>query len=275
MGLSVAGGLALIGAGKMGQAMVRGWLAAGLAPGSLMVQEPNPDPALVDLAKEAGFAILDRLADGARPGVMVLAVKPQVLDAVSASLTHAVTSETLILSIAAGKTLATLAKPFAAAPLAIIRAMPNTPAAIGQGITVACANAHVTDRQRALATALLSAIGQVAWIDDERHMDAVTAVSGSGPAYVFLLTEALTKAGIAQGLPADLAAQLARATVAGSGALLASRSQDPADLRRAVTSPGGTTQAALDILMRDGSGLEALLADAVAAATARSRALAG
>jgi len=158
--------------------------------------------------------------------------------------------------------------------VAIVRAMPNTPAAIGRGITVACPNAQVTARQRKLATDLLAAIGTVEWVSDESLMDAVTAVSGSGPAYVFLLAEAMTKAGIAAGLPGELAARLARETVAGAGELLHRSALDAATLRQNVTSPGGTTAAALEVLMGPG-GFQELLTRAIADATRRGRELAG
>jgi pyrroline-5-carboxylate reductase len=182
------------------------------------------------------------------------------------------TPETVFLSIAAGKTLAFFSRQLGA-EAAIVRAMPNTPAAIGRGITVACPNPYASAVQIALCDRLLAAAGEVAWVDDEALIDAVTAVSGSGPAYVFLLIECLAKAGIAAGLPADLAVRLARATVAGSGEL-ARLSSEPAEvLRQNVTSPGGTTRAALDVLMA-ADGLETLMRKAVAAAAARSRELA-
>jgi pyrroline-5-carboxylate reductase len=179
---------------------------------------------------------------------------------------------TLFLSIVAGKTLAGLARHLGRA--ALVRTMPNLPAAIGRGFTVACANALVTPDQRQLCDALLAAVGESAWVDDEALLDAVTAVSGSGPAYVFLLIEAMARAGEREGLPADLALRLARSTVAGAGALAQLSDESPAQLRESVTSPGGTTQAALDLLMA-ADGLEALMVRAVAAAAARSRVLAG
>jgi pyrroline-5-carboxylate reductase len=180
---------------------------------------------------------------------------------------------TLALSIMAGRTLGNLQAALAPGT-AIVRAMPNTPAAIGRGITVACPNAQVTARQRKQATGLLAAIGSVEWVKDERLIDAVTAVSGSGPAYVFLLAEAMAQAGCAAGLPAALATKLARETVAGAGELLHRSPLDAATLRQNVTSPGGTTAAALEVLMGP-AGFEALLTEAIAAATRRSRELAG
>jgi pyrroline-5-carboxylate reductase len=204
---------------------------------------------------------------------IVFAVKPQIAPEAVPALAPCLGAGTIVVSIMAGRTLAFLER---ALPqrAALVRAMPNTPAAIGRGITVAVPNAKVSARQRELVHALLSATGAVEWIADEALMDAVTAVSGSGPAYVFLLAEALAQAGMAAGLPADLAAKLARATVAGSGELLHRSPIEPATLRQNVTSPGGTTAAALDVLMAP-DGLGALMDKAVAAATRRSRELAG
>jgi len=205
------------------------------------------------------------------PDVVVFAVKPQVMDGAVSPYKRFV-GRSLFLSIAAGKTLRYFGR-LLDDEAAVVRAMPNTPAAVGRGITVATANPRVTPTQRRLADTLLSAVGEVGWVDDETLIDAVTAVSGSGPAYVFLLIECLAKAGVAAGLPAELATRLARATVAGSGEL-ARLSHEPASkLREAVTSPGGTTRAALDVLMAT-DGLEPLMIKAVAAAARRSRELA-
>ena len=202
----------------------------------------------------------------------MLAVKPQVAPEVMPALAPFVGAATVVVSIMAGRTLRFLEGALPRA--ALVRAMPNTPAAIGRGITVAVANAHVSQQQRALVDALLSAVGAVEWIADEALMDAVTALSGSGPAYVFLLAEAMARAGAAAGLPPALAATLARATVAGSGELLHRSPLDAATLRQNVTSPGGTTAAALEVLMAD-DGLEPLITSAIAAAAKRSRDLAG
>ena len=207
-----------------------------------------------------------------RPAVIVLAVKPQAMDGVVHSYRRFTTPETVFLSIAAGKTLAYFGRHLGD-QAAVIRAMPNTPAAIGRGITVGCPNPHVSATQIALCDRLLAAAGEVAWVDDEALIDGATAVSGSGPAYVFLLIECLAKAGIAAGLPAELAMRLARITVSGAGELARLSSEAAETLRQNVTSPGGTTRAALDVLMAP-DGLEALLAKAVAAAAARSRELA-
>lgn len=273
-GQARAGELILVGCGQMGSAMLRGWLARGAAARFLVV-EPAGAPAL--LADAAGVAHVswhraaDELPAGLAPDAVVFAVKPQVIDAVVPAYRSWVRPQTLFVSIAAGTTIAGIARHLGEA--AIVRCMPNTPAAIGRAITVACPNPRVSAAQRDLCTALLAAIGDSTWVEDEALMDAVTAVSGSGPAYVFLLIEALAEAGVQVGLPADLALRLARATVAGAGELARLSPETPARLRENVTSPGGTTRAALDILMAE-NGLADLLERAVAAATARSRELA-
>ena len=272
----LSGTILLAGAGKMGSAMLEGWLALGLAPEMIAVIEPQPSREIAAL-RERGLRLnppRDALGDVA---AVVIAVKPQVAGEVMPALAPFVGGSTVVLSIMAGRTLQFLAAGFAVEHLAraaIVRAMPNTPAAIGRGMTVAVANARVSDAQRALVDALLSAVGIVEWVADEALMDAVTALSGSGPAYVFLLAEAMARAGTVAGLPAALAATLARATVAGAGELLHRSPLDAATLRQNVTSPGGTTAAALEVLMAEG-GLERLMTAAIAAATKRSRDLAG
>jgi pyrroline-5-carboxylate reductase len=265
-----SGTLLLVGAGKMGSAMLDGWLARGLSPKKIAVIEPQPGKTIKTLARH-GLALNTKGKPGPASAV-VIAVKPQTAPDAVPPLKAYVSKNTLVLSIMAGRTLGFLQQALPGA--AIVRAMPNTPAAIGRGITVACPNAKVTARQRNLASDLLAAIGTVEWAHDEGLMDAVTAVSGSGPAYVFLLAEAMTKAGIAAGLPVELAARLARETVAGSGELLHRSSLDAATLRKNVTSPGGTTAAALEVLMGRG-GFDELLTKAIAAATRRGRELAG
>jgi pyrroline-5-carboxylate reductase len=257
----------LIGCGKMGGALLRGWLDAGAVTDAIVV-DPNAQsvPAGVTLVKS-----LDDIA-GPLPDTILIAVKPQMLDAVTPELRARLPDGALVISIAAGKTLDYFADRLGAS-VRVVRTMPNTPAAIGRGITVCCAGPHVTDAGRALTGSLMAAVGDVTWIEDESLMHAVTAVSGSGPAYVFLLIEALTHAAMTAGLPPDLAAQLARATVTGAGELARQSSEDPAKLRAAVTSPGGTTAAALAVLMAE-NGLTALMTRAVAAATARSQELA-
>jgi pyrroline-5-carboxylate reductase len=266
-----AGTILLVGCGQMGQAMLRGWLARDAASNFLVVEPAGAPSALADAGNISWYRSPNEIAAGGRPDAVIFAVKPQVMDEVLPPYRHWTSPETLFLSIAAGKTIGSIARHLGAA--AIIRCMPNTPAAIGRAITVACPNPQVTPRQRALCEALLAAIGESAWVEDEALMDAVTAVSGSGPAYVFLLIEALAAAGVRVGLPDELALRLARSTVAGAGELAQRSAETPARLRENVTSPGGTTRAALDILMGE-MGLPDLLERAVAAATARSRELA-
>jgi len=257
----------LIGCGRMGGSLVRGWLDSGAVDRPVAV-DPAP-PAL-----PAGVAVVADLAQlpDPLPDTILLAVKPQMLDAVLPVLKPRLPASALVISIAAGKNLAYFADRLGSS-VAVVRTMPNTPAAIGRGITVCCAAPTVSPSQRATAGSLMAAVGQVAWVEDESLMHAVTAVSGSGPAYVFLLIEALAEAGVAAGLPADLAQALARATVAGSGELAGKSSDNPAKLRADVTSPGGTTAAALRVLM-DAGGLGDLMKHAVAAAAARSEELA-
>jgi pyrroline-5-carboxylate reductase len=268
---SFSGLLVLVGAGKMGSALLEGWLRLGLDPSNVAVIEPEVPPHIAALAQR-GLQLNPNPSALKSVAAIVLAVKPQVAPQATPQLAPLIAPATVVVSIMAGRTLKFLAGALAK-PCAIVRAMPNTPAAIGRGITVAVP-LRANDAQRALADRLLSATGAVEWTDDETLMDAVTAVSGSGPAYVFLLAEALTQAGIAAGLPPELAAKLARETVAGSGELLHRSALGAAMLRENVTSPGGTTAAALAVLMgRD--GLAQLMARAVAAATARSRELAG
>jgi pyrroline-5-carboxylate reductase len=256
----------------MGSAMLRGWLRGNEA-GRFVVIEPAGAPRdLADNPATEFHGAPKELPADLAPDAIVFAVKPQVLDNLLPAYRRWVRPETLFLSIAAGKTIAGIARHLGN-EAAIVRCMPNTPAAIGRAITVACPNPHVAPGQRLLCEQLLAAIGESAWVEDEALMDAVTAVSGSGPAYVFLLIEALAAAGISAGLPPELALRLARATVAGAGELALVSSETPARLRENVTSPGGTTRAALDVLMAE-HGLPELLDRAVAAATARSRELA-
>jgi pyrroline-5-carboxylate reductase len=268
----VAATIVLIGAGKMGSAMLDGWIALGLAPSRVAVIEPQPSAEISALAAR-GLKLNPAPRAVADPAVIVIAVKPQSAAEVVPAAAPLVGPSTVVVSIMAGQRLASLERALPAGS-AVVRTMPNTPAAIGRGITVAVANARVSPPQRDLAQRLLAAIGAVEWVDDEGLLDAVTAVSGSGPAYVFLLAEALAQAGAAAGLPADLAERLARATVAGSGELLHRSPLDAATLRRNVTSPGGTTEAALALLMGK-DGLGPVMQQAVAAATRRSRELAG
>jgi pyrroline-5-carboxylate reductase len=270
----LSGSLVLVGAGKMGSAMLDGWLVQGLKAKQLIVIEPQPGKSLKALARR-GVKLNPKPSPKAKAdaGAIIIAVKPQTAPDAVPPLGLYVGKSTLVLSIMAGRTLGFLEKSLPPGT-ALVRAMPNTPASIGRGISVAVANSKVSARQRKLASDLLGAIGKVEWVTDEGLLDAVTALSGSGPAYIFLLAEAMTKAGIAAGLPAPLAMRLARETVAGSGELLHRSDLDAGILRQNVTSPGGTTAAALEVLMGPG-GFGELLTRAIAAATMRSRDLAG
>ena len=263
----IKGHIALAGAGKMGGAMLTGWLAGGLDAGRIMVIEPQPSPEIASLAAR-GVRLNPKDANAVE--TLVIAVKPQSFREAGAALKARVAPSTLVVSIMAGTTIKLLQEVCGGA---VVRAMPNTPAAIGRGITVAVAAQDVSPTQRATADALLRATGAVEWVEDEALMDAVTAVSGSGPAYVFLLAEELARAGVAAGLPEELATKLARQTVAGSGELLHRSDLSSATLRQNVTSPGGTTAAALEVLMGK-DGLQQLMIRAIAAATARSKELA-
>jgi pyrroline-5-carboxylate reductase len=265
----ISGNLVLVGAGKMGAAILDGWAARGLDLHRVAVFEPQPS---LQISRYLPQGLrLNPVNEKLSASAIVVAVKPQSAAEVLPDLAPLITPSTVVVSIMAGRTLKVMQD--ALPPdTAIVRTMPNTPAAIGRGITVAVPNARVTPAQRDLTELLLAAIGVVEWIDDEALMDAVTAVSGSGPAYVFLLAECLARAGAAAGLPPEIAEKLARVTVAGSGELLHLSPEDAATLRKNVTSPGGTTAAALAVLMAD-NGLEPLMKAAVAAATRRSREL--
>jgi pyrroline-5-carboxylate reductase len=267
----MSGRLVLVGAGKMGGALLEGWLGLGLPADHIVVLEPQPSPQIANLAAR-GIALNPPLQTLTDIAAIVIALKPQIAADILPALASLVSPSTVVVSIMAGRTLHFLQAIFNR-PCALVRAMPNTPAAIGRGITVAVPR-HADAAQRDLADRLLRATGMVEWTDDEALMDAVTAVSGSGPAYVFLLAEALAQAGIAAGLPAPLAEKLARETVAGAGELLHRSPLGAAVLRENVTSPGGTTAAALAVLMGQ-NGLTPLMREAIAAATRRSRELAG
>ncbi|MGO9005169.1 MAG: pyrroline-5-carboxylate reductase [Beijerinckiaceae bacterium] len=270
-GAAFPASLLLVGAGRMGGALLRGWLDLGLEGRRISVLEPQPSPQIRELCNARGvrLGLPDR-----PPEVLVLAIKPQMLEAAAPALLAVAREATLIVSILAGKRIADIAVRLPRAP-AIVRAMPNLPAAIGRGMTGAVANGAVTAAQRACADRLLTAVGRVEWLADESHVDAVTAVSGSGPAYVFHLTECLAAAGRAAGLPSDVAERLARATVEGAGALLASEPEtSPAQFRLDVTSPGGTTAAALAVLIGE-DGLAPLMERAVLAAQRRAQELSG
>ncbi|OHV82479.1 pyrroline-5-carboxylate reductase [Ensifer sp. LCM 4579] len=266
------GPIVLIGAGNMGGAMLGGWLKSGVRGGDVLVIDPAPPPAMAKLIADNGVGHATSVPDGVKAGVIFLAVKPQVMNAALPPLRSLVGPETVIISVAAGKTLAFIERHLGEA--AIVRAMPNTPALIGRGVTGAFPNARVTEAQRVLVHDLLKVSGPVEWLASETDIDAVTAVSGSGPAYVFYLVECMAEAGRKLGLEADLAMRLARETVAGAGELLYQSPDDAGRLRQNVTSPGGTTAAALGILMAD-DGMQPLFDKAIAAARARAEELAG
>ena len=260
------GGLVLLGCGKMGSAMLAGWLEGGLPAASVRVIDPNPS----DWLKGTGVQINADLPES--PAIVLIAVKPQMMGEALPGLAAMGNGETLFVSVAAGTPLAALEKALGdRSP--IVRAMPNTPAAVARGITAIIGNAQATARHLDLAEGLLSAVGQVVRLDQEEQMDAVTGLSGSGPAYVFYMIECMARAGEAQGLPPELAMQLAQATVAGAGALAEAADETPAELRRNVTSPNGTTQAGLEVLMDDAQGLAPLMIRTVGAAADRSREL--
>jgi pyrroline-5-carboxylate reductase len=273
MTLKLDGPLLLAGAGNMGFALLSGWLERGLDPASIIVQDPAPPERVKQALDRHGIkAQAEVHALAQPPAVIVVAVKPQVMDEVLPSLGVLARKSTVVLSIAAGRRIDGLEK-HVPPGTAIVRAMPNTPASIGRGISVAVGNRHLSQAQRETCDQLLRAVGEVAWVKDEGLMDAVTAVSGSGPAYVFHLAECLAQAGVDAGLPAELAQKLAAWTVAGAGELLHRSDVGAAVLRQNVTSPNGTTFAALQVLMGD-DGLAKLMAKAVAAAARRSRELA-
>jgi len=266
---TLQGTIVLAGAGKMGGAMLSGWLAQGLDAKRVGVIEPQPSGEISALVTK-GIRLNPSPKELGAVATLVVALKPQMFREAGPDLKRYAGSSTLVVSIMAGTTIASIE---ALCGGSVVRAMPNTPAAIGRGITVAVAAKTVSTAQRAVADALLRATGSVEWVDDENLMDAVTAVSGSGPAYIFLLAEELARAGVEAGLPAELATKLARETVAGSGELLHRSDAPSATLRQNVTSPGGTTAAALEVLMGP-DGLQSLLTRAVAAATKRSKQLA-
>lgn len=259
-------GLVLLGCGKMGSAMLQGWLKGGLPARSVWVIEPHPSDwlrGIDELNLNTGLP--------AAPAIVLVAVKPQMMADALPALAAMGNGDTVFLSVAAGTSIAHYEKVLGE-NTPVIRAMPNTPAAVGRGITAIIPNVRGAAAM-GLAETLLSAVGQVVRLQSESQMDAVTAVSGSGPAYVFHLIETMAAAGVAQGLPADLAMQLAKATVGGAGALAEESAEDPGQLRTNVTSPNGTTAAALAVLMDDDTGFPALLKRAVTAAADRSREL--
>jgi len=268
--------LLVVGGGKMGSALLAGWLDRGMARQDVHVVEPNPEGAET-LRRDFGVNVVAGAGDLPAefdPQFVMFAVKPQVMDQVVPAYARFADGDTVFLSIAAGKTIRFF-ESLLGEGAAVVRAMPNMPTAVGRGATVAVANGRVTDAQAQLCHKLLEAVGIVHWVENEDLIHAVTGLSGSGPAYVFHLVEALAQAGRAAGLPGDMADALARATVAGSGELLQQSSETPEVLRRNVTSPGGTTAAGLAVLMAEPGGLTDLVTRTVAAATRRSKELAG
>lgn len=259
--------LCLVGAGNMGGAMLAGWLANGFDPARITVIDPAPNPAMAQLLDSHGITARKGAPGGMSADVLLIAVKPQLMESVLPQVAPLAGEGTVSVSVAAGTMIATLRKHLARG--AVVRAMPNTPALLGKGITVACADQATGPVQRQRAGALLAAIGGVEWIEDEALMDAVTAVSGSGPAYAFLLAECMAAAGVEQGLPPALAERLARETVAGAGAMLSQLPEPASRLRENVTSPNGTTAAALSVFMAEG-GMRELVSRAVAEAAKRS-----
>jgi len=266
--------LLLAGCGKMGEAMLSGWIERGIKPADVMIVEPN-DVTAANLRNTYGvttFSSPDDIPVSTAPSFIIFAVKPQMMDKVAPAYARFNSSATAYLSIAAGKPVSYFENTLGSEAI-IVRAMPNTPAAVRRGITVAFANTRVSETQRTACDSLLQAVGSVEWTDTENTIDAVTALSGGGPAYVFLLTEVMAEAGKQAGLPDALAERLARETVSGAGELMRLSDETPATLRINVTSPAGTTAEALAVLMAE-NGLQPLMTKAVAAAKKRSEELA-
>jgi pyrroline-5-carboxylate reductase len=262
--------IVLVGGGNMGGAMAGGWISNGVAPESITLVDPILPDAMAGLVDTYNIRHETSAEDLDPPDVLVIAVKPQIMEQVLVSVKHLAGPETVVISVAAGKTLAFMEEHLGSRKL--VRALPNTPSLVRRGITVACAGPEVSQKQINHATRLFESTGSIEWIDDEALMDAVTAVSGSGPAYVFHLVEAMTEAAVSVGLPDELAGKLALETVAGAGELMMRSDQTPTRLRENVTSPGGTTQAALNILMGEG-GFNDLMLRAITAAEQRGKEL--
>jgi pyrroline-5-carboxylate reductase len=260
--------IVIVGCGKMGSALLKGWLAEGLDPNEITIIDPNPSDWLIKQTVRLNKTL------PINPSIVLIAVKPQMMPDVVPKLNKLGNSKTLFISIAAGTSISYFQR-ILGNQTPIVRAMPNTPASIGKGITAIIANAYVSDIELKATEKLLSSVGEIVSLDSEEQMDAVTAVSGSGPAYVFHLIEALADAGQANGLNAELSMTLAKATVAGAGLLAEKSNEDPTNLRINVTSPGGTTAAALKILMDQDTGFNSLLLKAVEAASNRSKELRG
>lgn len=273
MTIELTGQLLLIGGGKMGGALLEGWLERGVAARQVVVVEPHEAAAAaIGRLGVTVVASMDGLGPEVAPGVVVLAVKPQMMDGVMPGCGRFVGPDTVFLSIAAGKTIGYFKAQLGDAAV-VVRSMPNTPAAVARGMTVLCADDQAGPAQQALCGRLLEAVGEVAWVEEEGLLDPVTALSGGGPAYVFLLIETMAKAGVEAGLPEDLAMRLARVTVAGAGELVHRSDEPAATLRQNVTSPAGTTLEALKVLMAD-DGWQPIMTKAIAAASRRSRELA-
>lgn len=257
----------LVGCGKMGSALLQGWLSAGLEAAQFYVQDPQPHEALSRLGVNLN-ANSDALQEAA-PAIIVLAVKPQLAVEALPPIALLAAPETLVISLMAGVSINTMSE-LLGGDASFVRTMPNTPAAIGAGMTALYAASSVKLEEKAVAEALLAAVGETVWLDSEKAIDSVTAISGSGPAYLFHMVEALAAAAVNLGLPQDMAAQLARQTIIGSAAMLNSEEEDPRQLRVNVTSPGGTTEAALDVLMGDEGALVELMRRATQAAAMRA-----
>ncbi len=269
---TISGTIVLVGAGNMGGAMLTGWLKSGVPGSSVVVLDPGPSDPIRQLINDAGARHFTQPPADLEASILFLAVKPQAMDAVLPPLKSVIGPKTVVVTVAAGKTLSTIGAHLGAS--AMVRAMPNTPAMIGRGVTGAYANGAVTPEQRQMVQALLKVSGPVEWVETEADIDAVTALSGSGPAYVFYLVECMAEAGRKAGLPADLAMRLARETVSGAGELLHRSPDDASRLRQNVTSPGGTTAAALSVLMAE-DGMQPLFDRAIEAARLRAGELAG
>jgi len=262
----------LVGAGKMGGAMLSGWMAEGIDPSAVVVSDPGPPDEVAEIITRHGIRLVSEPSADLNPALVMIAVKPQLMEVVLPKVAPCIKPDTLVLSVAAGTPISAFEKAFGTVPVA--RAMPNTPAMVGRGITGVCPNALVTSDHKDAIDKLLCAVGQVVWLSKESEIDLVTGVSGSGPAYVFWMAECLAEAGEAAGLSPDTARKLAVATVTGAGELMHQSQEDPSILRKNVTSPNGTTAAALEVLMAD-DGLKPLMTRAVAAAARRAKELAG
>lgn len=269
MNIKDIGSLILVGAGQMGSALAKGWLAHGMPGSALTLVDPSPREETVEFAKAQGASLVEKMPD-APADALVLAVKPQIVEQVMAQIKPDIGSETLVLSVVAGYSLATLSEHLGTAR--IVRTMPNTPAQVGKGVTGAVAGDGVSEQNKLMADAIFGASGRAVWLDEESQIDALTAVSGSGPAYVFLMAEAMAAAGVAEGLDPETAMVLARQTIIGAAALMDADPREAAVLRKNVTSPNGVTAEALAVLMAK-PGLAELMGRAIRAARLRNKEL--